>query len=171
MPLGIYEHKRKPIADRLWPKVNKNGPVPTIKPELGPCWIWLGSKNEKGYGRISAGGRGLSPRKAHAVAYELLRGPIPKGKELDHLCRNRACVNPAHLEPVTGLENWKRGVSVTALNYRKTHCKNGHPFSGKNLYLYADGGRACVRCRILGLRRFRERKRQRAEQGRQSQKK
>jgi hypothetical protein len=76
----------------------------------------------------------------------LLVGPIPEGKQLDHLCRNRACINPEHLEPVTAKENILRGESFSAKNARKTHCIHGHELSGDNLRILKHG-RVCLECR------------------------
>lgn len=73
------------------------------------CWLWTGSRDGKGYGQINEGGNGGRPRRAHRVIYEAVMGAIPPGLHIDHLCRNRVCVNPAHLEPVTGRENQVRG--------------------------------------------------------------
>lgn len=103
------------------------------------CWSWPG-RESFGYGRVEMDGRVLM---VHRVVYERLRGPIPDGLCLDHLCRNRYCANPDHLEPVTQRENTLRGVGVTARNARKTHCLNGHEFD----YISPKrGGRRCLTC-------------------------
>jgi hypothetical protein len=81
--------------------------LPTIVPGTGGCWIWTLSRNRKGYGRWWTRGPDRG-RLAHVVVWEIFNGPLPEGHELDHLCRVRACVNPAHLEPVDGLENLRR---------------------------------------------------------------
>jgi hypothetical protein len=82
---------------------------------------------------------------------ELFVGPIPEGLVIDHLCRNRGCINPTHMEPVTNAENVLRGEGPTAVNARKTHCKRGHPFDDVNTYVYAKG-RACRMCHQLRQR-------------------
>lgn len=105
----------RPLRERFEEKVDRDGPVPAHAPELGPCWVWLGHvcvSARSGYGLIKRGGVGsknASPAQAHRVAYELYVGPVPDGLEPDHLCGNKACVNPAHLEPVTHSENLRRG--------------------------------------------------------------
>jgi hypothetical protein len=107
------------------------------------CWPWSGGTST-GYGRLWVPGVGHVP--AHRISYEALRGPIPAGLVIDHLCRNRACINPAHLEPVTLKENILRGEGMAARRARQTHCKRGHPLSGANLYRYRDGRRDCRAC-------------------------
>jgi hypothetical protein len=82
----------------------------------------------------------------HTIAYELLIGPVPDGLELDHLCRIRHCVNPAHLEAVPHRVNVLRGTSPIAISAQKTHCLHGHPFEGDNLEIRSDGGRRCRTC-------------------------
>lgn len=124
-----------PAADRFWPKVE-----PT-----GFCWNWTGSK-EAGYGRFNID---RVPVPAHRFSYETLVGPIPADLHLDHLCRNRACVNPDHLEPVTNYQNMMRGFGIARRNAEVTHCPAGHEYAGENLYVNPTRGtrlcRACAR--------------------------
>lgn len=115
------------------------------------CWVWQGSRSSLGYGRIGVEGR---MKRAHRVSYELHVGPIPEGLSIDHLCRNRACINPAHLEPVTHAENVRRGVSPSALNATKTHCKRGHEFTPENTITISGGYRSCRICMRQHQRNF-----------------
>ena len=110
--------------------------------KTGDCWGWRGHRDRRGYGVVDRGG---VKRPAHRVAYELHVGAIPEGLTLDHLCRNRGCVNPAHLEAVTSGENVLRGESPTAINARKTHCIRGHALIPENLYP-RKYGRQCKLC-------------------------
>jgi hypothetical protein len=136
---------RVPLSERFWKYVDKNGLIPATRPELGPCWIWLANISPEGYGRI--GDEERNTIYAHRVAYELLKGPIPKGYTLDHLCRNRACPNPDHLEPVTQTVNKLRGESPAARCARQTHCVHGHEFNAKNSY-FRGFMRQCKLCCI-----------------------
>lgn len=107
------------------------------------CWTWQATISGGGYGYVTVDGR---QRVAHRVMYELLVGEIPAGTELDHLCRNRSCVNPAHLEPVTHRVNVRRGVGLAARNARATHCGRGHAFDEANTRIRANGSRYCRAC-------------------------
>jgi hypothetical protein len=115
------------------------------------CWHWTGSHYPKGYGRATMFGT----EGAHRVAYILANGSIPKGLQIDHLCRVKGCVNPDHLEAVTPAVNTQRGLTphlITEYNRRRgaerTHCPNGHPYSGDNLMVEASTGkRRCRTCR------------------------
>jgi hypothetical protein len=131
--------------ERFWGKVKKTE----------TCWLWIGAgaKTAKPYGRFWLDGRMVQ---AHRFAYERLVSPIEDGLYLDHLCRTPACVNPAHLEPVTARENSLRGETVLARNLAKTHCPQGHAYDAANTYWTKPGKktpygsrqcRACMRNR------------------------
>lgn len=134
-----YDDPRPTLEERFWPKVDK-----TSHPD--GCWLWTGAKI-KDYGIIHV--RGRKNVRTHRVAYELLVGPVPDGLELDHLCRNPPCCNPAHLEAVSHKVNSLRGESPWARNARKTHCKRGHPFDEANTYVRTTGDRACRKCQRM----------------------
>ena len=108
------------------------------------CWPWAGYLSAEGYGRLGFQGRDLL---AHRIAYELYIGSIPTGLTIDHLCRNRKCVNPAHLEAVTRGENVLRGDSRVARQARQTECARGHAFDESNTFVGRDGRRRCRTCR------------------------
>jgi hypothetical protein len=127
------------------------------------CWIWPHALSESGYGRafVSMDRRLVT---VHRYLYEEMVGPIPDGLQLDHLCRNRACANPSHVEPVTSRENTMRGETPAAHNARKTHCPLGHPLSGDNLRINYHGRgktgtpfRSCKECARESVRRRRAR--------------
>jgi hypothetical protein len=114
------------------------------------CWEWDGARMPNGYGKWTFSKETGKSRLAHRIAYELFVGPIPAGLQIDHLCRNRGCVNPAHLEAVPGVVNNRRGNSLSAQRRRQTHCKRGHLFDHKNTYLKPGTDyRICRRCMAL----------------------
>jgi hypothetical protein len=111
------------------------------------CWNWTGAIAATGYGRISRGAKSQGSEYTHRVAWELWNGPIPPGLTIDHLCRNTACCNPAHLEAVSYRTNVLRSSNPAAANALKTHCKRGHEFDLLNTIHHGGGGRSCRACR------------------------
>jgi hypothetical protein len=140
--------RRAPL-ERFWLYVTRGS--------VDECWEWRGCR-QRGYGIF---GVGVKTLRAYRWLYELERGPIPEGRQLDHLCRNRACVNPAHLEPVTRKQNILRGECPSAVNARKTHCVNGHHLSGANVKMKRQSnkrGGYFRRCRLCSRNETRKRR-------------
>jgi hypothetical protein len=109
------------------------------------CWLWTAGISPAGYAQFRYDGK---KQNAHRFSYEAFVGPILDGVHIDHLCRVRHCVNPAHLEAVTCHENVMRGEGVAAINARKTHCPRGHALTPGNLvkFLERAGQRTCLKC-------------------------
>lgn len=126
--------RTQPAIDRFWVKV-------TVTP--GGCWRWTASGTPAGYGVFYWDGR---QGYAHRFSHEHFIGPIPAGFDVDHLCRNRRCVNPAHLQAVTRLVNLHRGMTIPAANAAKDRCPGGHRYDAKNTYFRSDGSRVCRAC-------------------------
>lgn len=150
---SVKDCERDAVARTLCPacymRAKKRGTLPPKQRRPLPftltpngCWEWRG-RSDTGYG--AAGWNGEV--NAHRSMYRLMLGPIPPGMELDHLCRNRACCNPDHLEVVTHRENVLRGDSPAAHHARQTHCVNGHEFTPDNIYSPPRGGRQCRACK------------------------
>ena len=142
------------IAAKVWPEPNSG------------CWLWSAATDPRGYGRLRVGNTrtGRTMVWAHRVVWELLVGPIGAGLQIDHLCRNPACVNPAHLEPVTPQVNTLRGNSLSAIRARRTHCPRGHEYDCR----YGRVGRSsrgCLRCHAATESARRARNRAAAAQG------
>jgi hypothetical protein len=158
--LYIRGHAPGASPDELfWAKVNRNGPVPDYANNLGPCWVWTANR-VGGYGTVTRSGK---VRKAHRVAWELMIGSVPEGLDLDHLCRVRHCVNPAHLEPVTRRENILRGEGIAAKRAAQTHCVNGHEFTHENTINHKSDPphlRHCRECARIRQREWIRRKRE-----------
>lgn len=141
---------------------------PLLHPFLGKrivvspdgCWMWGGPMNPGGYGVVCHEGKRVP---AHRYTYEMAVGPIPSDKQIDHLCRVRACCNPAHLEVVTQRENTLRGVGLSAINARKTACHRGHELTGGNVSYYRSTtggiGRCCLACKRAASLRYHARRR------------
>lgn len=138
------------LPDRIQDKISP-------EPNSG-CWLWDGAASTTGYGQVHWEGK---TKHAHRIVFTLLKGEIPAGLDLDHLCRTPMCVNPDHLEPVTRKVNLHRGKTDHWGRHlrEKTHCPQGHPYSGENLYTKPEGSRVCRICTREGLRRSRAKKR------------
>lgn len=119
--------------------------VKKISAQYSGCWEWTASCNQKGYGNFYYC---RCVGKAHRFAWEQAHGPVPDGMVLDHICKNRKCVNPKHLRTVTNRDNvLHNSESVIARNAKKTHCKHGHEFTTENTIVRSSGGRDCLICK------------------------
>lgn len=125
---------RRSIEADFWARVDRSG----------DCWAWTGALNAKGYGICRYQGRTLL---AHRLAFGFTSGPVPSG-DLDHLCRNRRCVNPGHLEAVLHRDNVLRGESPVAVSVRTNSCQKGHELTPENTYVYDGGRRRCRTCTL-----------------------
>jgi hypothetical protein len=133
---GIRRRQKEDVMVRFWRYVHS-------EPNTG-CWLWVGALHEAGYGMLNVDQRAV---RAHRISYEHFRGPIPADLELDHLCRQRCCVNPDHLEAVSHQENMRRGqlFDLGELSRRKDSCPFGHPYDEQNTVSYR-GHRKCRAC-------------------------
>ena len=134
---------------RIWQRIDKVD---------GGCWLWRGPRGQDGYAHVWVGGGSLTRTKVylHRWVYEQEVGSIPEGLVLDHLCRVRHCVNPAHLEPVTMRVNILRGDAPPARNAKVRNCLHGHRLDGANLYLAPSGRRRCRACQSAAGRKYRD---------------
>lgn len=147
-PLEVRRTLGLTTEERFWQYVNKDAPQ--------GCWEWTGGLSH-GYGNFMARHEDgtYAQVQAHRFAYRLLVGPVPDGLVMDHLCRNKLCVRPLHLDPVTQRVNVQRGDAAVA----HAACGRGHPFDAENTYIAPNGIRACKTCRRAALARYREKKR------------
>lgn len=130
------------VDARTVPALKRRLPIERFEKKIQPgpsgCWIWIGELNRSGYGQFDVGGKSVL---AHRWSYEYHVAPIPEGLQIDHLCHTPACVNPEHLEPVTGLVNMRRRP-------HRTHCPKGHEFTPENTYQVGGShSRRCLACR------------------------
>lgn len=135
-------------ANRLLAKTFAERIASHVVTDENGCEVWTGYRYSNGYSGISWNGTQVL---GHRLSYEQRVGPIPDGLVIDHLCRNKACINPAHLEPVTSGENTRRAM--------RTHCVNGHEFTPQNVYRPGDGKRYCRECRRRRVREYQQRRR------------
>ena len=147
MGIKMKRARNRTVEQRFWDMVNKTE----------TCWLWTGFISPDGYGRFNDGTDDRHNQCSHRWIYNHLKGEIEEGLEIDHLCRNRACVNPGHLEAVTHHENLMRGDSPPARHARKTHCIHGHALTPENIL--AGQGPNCRKCRVCKNIRQREMRR------------
>ena len=142
--------------EKLLSRVVESGPI--------NCWLWGGILNRDGYGQSQGFKPAISATLTHRISYELFAEKITEGHEIDHLCKNRACLNPGHLEVVTHFENQRRGASFSTKNAMKKRCKRGHLFDLKNTYIYPNSNyracRACTNARFCRVRHNQNRRKQ-----------
>lgn len=129
---------------RFWAKVNKDGPLPVLRPELGPCWLWTARTCTKGYGMFWDGEKQVLSHR-WAFVHSPDGEEIPIGLTIDHLCNRPTCQRKSHLEAVTRVENILRGDGNGHHQTVKTHCSKGHPYTEGNFRIY-DGKRRCLVC-------------------------
>lgn len=131
------------LVSKFWDRVDQEG----------ECWLWMGGKISSGYGAFHFQGRQIL---AHRFSYQIANGLIPKGLEIDHLCRVTNCVRPDHLEAVTHKENVRRGIGWSGSHARVTHCPRGHEYSADNTYVTPDGERMCRACKVFSNKAYRQ---------------
>lgn len=129
--------RRVNTIDDLWGRIDKNGP--------NGCWVWTAALNAAGYGVVGMGGKVV---RVHRVIYEHMRGAIDRKLVLDHLCRNEACCNPDHLDPVTDGENFRRGMHYAAISWRTGMCKRGLHQMSVHAHVRPNGSRYCKPCQV-----------------------
>jgi len=139
----------KPVLERFLEKISVSD---------DGCWNWTACKDRYGYGQFSFEGK---TKLAHKILYEQYKGKIPKELQIDHLCRNRKCVNPLHLETVPNRENIMRGIGITSINAKKTHCIHGHEFTAQNTIIKIVKNRKqrnCKTCYYIQNTEYRKRR-------------
>lgn len=136
-----------PPKERFWKHVDKNGPVPPLHPELGNCWLWIGSLDPQGYGHFWSGDRTPAGNPKFIYAHIFAFGQsVPQGMEVSHLCEIEACCRKPHLQMMTHRENVRYGHGVMARKAAQTHCIHGHPFDDANTMIDPNSTRHCRQC-------------------------
>lgn len=130
--------------------------LPFLVIRVNGCWDWVSRLTTNGYGCILWNEKFT---RAHRLVYEGLVGPIQPELTIDHLCKNKLCCNPVHLEQVTLTENLRRSNNASSVNRRKTHCIRGHELSGENLKMNNAGERRCRKCKVMTNKLFEQRRR------------
>jgi hypothetical protein len=143
--IGQSGQPKTPFAERFWRHIDILGP--------DECWPWKGYIAHNGYAIVHLDDF-RKTMTAHRAAYLLTHGSIPEALVMDHLCRNRSCMNPKHLEAVTQRENLIRGDTLPGRNSRKTHCLRGHPFDQSNTWKTKEGHRHCRECARIRSRTY-----------------
>lgn len=148
MPELKYRKRQAPrglsMEEYFWQRVNEDGPIPEKRPDLGPCWLWTGNISGNGYGRICYQSKIIL---AHNFSFVLNGGVLDPNLERDHLCDNKPCVNPDHIQQTTQIVNTLRGTSPPAKNARKTHCDKGHEITGTRMNKGIES-RYCLTCNL-----------------------
>jgi len=155
-----------PIEKRFWEKVNKDGPIPSHRPELGPCWLWMACRTPSGYGQLGLPGKDAGIVIASRFSWELHNGPIPDGLFACHKCDNPPCVNPAHLFLGDHEDNardaaakgriFRDGLAVRWNYFRnKKECPRGHPYTTESTYTNpTTGKRDCLICKRIAKKKW-----------------
>lgn len=155
MHYGRFKRHKDPlIIKRVYPKraLSLKERIENKILKTDKCWLWQGEIRKNGYGSIRINKKNYT---IHRVYYELNKGQIPTGLTIDHLCRIKNCINPDHLEPVTLIENLKRGYGIGVQNSNKTYCPKGHEYNGVD----KNGHRLCLTCRNVRNKIYQERNR------------
>jgi len=152
--------RRLPLPDTRLTRERLDILLGRLRVNENDCWEWTGARDPRGYGRAGFGRREHGTGLVHKMIYEAIKGLVPDGLELDHLCRNPCCANPDHLEAVTHQVNVQRGrggANLLAMAIAVTHCPQGHPYDEANTYRRRNrpNSRECRTCRNEASRRYR----------------
>lgn len=136
----------RPPEERFWDHVNKDGPIPDKHPELGNCWLWVGSIDPQGYGHFYGGARTAKGNPQLVYPHRFAYGYIAPGLEISHRCEVENCVRRDHLEALSHRTNVRYGNGLAATKAAQSHCVNGHVYDAANTYIRKNGTRQCKAC-------------------------